>query len=247
MYLLQSEIIPSVEEAFVSGTLVMPTEIVSTAEAALSRWGDIPINGWLIVISALCLVVDVSGLYYIFSDLAKCLTRWRWNLTAEASMQFSRERDILALLMILPVTVVASRFSLIAPDFLDRVPAQWKTLTVLGIIVAYLLFRVFNYGSLRHRARRVSNYQVAHSATWNIFVMYSLALLSTVGALWLCGLDDSIIRYVSLLETAFFYVIAIGQKFQILGASCNPLTTFLYLCALEFLPTGLLIAVNVCL
>lgn len=244
---LQADIILPAGEAFTSGTLVMPTDIVSGAVTAASRWGDVPVNGWLIVISAICLVADISGLYYIFQDLGKCLTRWRWNLTAEASMQFSRERDILAMLMILPVTVVFSRFGLIAPGFLQGVPVQWQTLTVLGIIAAYLILRLTIYVALRYRARRVSNYQVAHTATWNIFIIYAAVLLMSSGILWFCGLDGALIRYVGLLESAFFYIVALGQKFQILSCSCNPLTTFLYLCALEFLPTGLLIAANVCL
>lgn len=247
MFLLQADIIHPVEEAFTSGVLVMPTEVVPGAGAALSRWGDIPVNGWLIVISALCVVVDISGLYYIFPDLCKCFTRWRWNLTAESSMQFSRERDIFALVMVLPVTVAATRFGMIAPAFLDRLAPQWRTLAVLGMVAAYLLFRLFNYGSLRLRARRISNYQVAHTATRNIFIMYGIVLLFTAGVLWLCGAGDAVIRVVCLAETAFCYVVAVLQKFQILGSSCNPLTTFLYLCALEFLPTGLLIAANVCL
>lgn len=247
MILLQADIIPSIEEAFTSGTLVMPVEVVPSVSGALSRWGDIPLNGWLIVISALCLVIDASGLYYIFSDLCKCATRWRWNLTADASMQFCRERDILALLMVLPVTVVASRFEMISSRFLDAVPEGWRTLAVLGVVVAYLIIRLFNYGSLRYKARRVSNYQVARTATWNIFIVFALVLLVSVGIMWLCGVEDAGIRVAGLTEAALFYLIAIVQKSQILGASCNPLTTFLYLCALEFLPTGLLIAANVCL
>lgn len=247
MFLLQSDIIPSVQEAFTSGTLVMPTEIVPSATAALSRWGDVPVNGWLIVISALCMVIDISGLYYIFADLTRCLSRWRWNLTAEASMQFSRERDILAMLSILPVTVLASRFGMLSPGFIGRLPVQWQSLALLGMVVSYVILRLICFLALGYRARRVSNYRAAHTATWNIFIMYALALMLSVGTLWFCGVDDAVIRTVGLAETLFFYVIAIGQKFQILGSSCNPFTTFLYLCALEFLPTGLLIAANICL
>lgn len=247
MILLQADIIPSVSEAFTSGTLVMPTDVVPGAASALTRWGDIPVNGWMIVLSAIFMMVDVSGLYYVLPDLSKCVTRWRWNLTADASMKFSRERDILALLAVLPVTVIASRFGMIDPEFLGSVPQSWRTLAVLGIVVSYLILRLLAYVSMRHRARRVSNYQAAHTATRNIFIVFALVLMLTVGILWMCGADDAGIRLAGIMEASVFYVIALWQKSQILGASCNPLSTFLYLCALEFLPTGLLIALNVCL
>lgn len=247
MVLLQADIIRSMGEAFTSGALVMPTDVVPGGAAALSRWGDIPLNGWFIVLSALSLAVDANGLYYIFPDLCKCATRWRWNLTADASMQFSRERDILAMLMLLPVTVAVSRFGMISPAFLDKVPDTWRTLAVFGIIAAYLIVRFMNFILLRYRARRVSNYQVAHTAAKNIFLVFALVLLCTVGLMWACGAGDAAIRLAGILEVSVFYVIALWQKIQILGTSCNPFSTFLYLCALEIIPGGLLIVLNICL
>ena len=77
---------------------------------------------------------------------------------------------------------------------------------------------------------------------WNSFILLCLLLLPTVGILGLCGVDEAVIRLVVFVEITFFYALAVLRRGNILLSVCNPLTTFLYLCGLEFLPTGLLVA-----
>ena len=245
--MILTDIIPSVEEAFTAGTLVMPTEVVPSVREGFVRWGDCALNAWLIAISAIVIVADIKGFYYIFGDLCKCLSRWRWNITAENSMQFARERDIFAMLCILPLTVMLSRFDVFSAKFLGKLDGGWNTAAVFGILAGYLLFRLFNYGALRQKARRVSGWQVARAAGKNIFIIFCLVAGCASGALWILGVSDLTVRYAIIAIAAFFYLIVLFQKNQILGSSCNPFTTFLYLCALELLPTGLLIAANICL
>jgi hypothetical protein len=65
--------------------------------------------------------------------------------------------------------------------------------------------------------------------------------LATVGILYLAGVDDLIINRFLLIESGVIYLIYLLRRGQILSLSCNPLTTFLYLCGLELLPTALLV------
>lgn len=236
-----ADIFPPVSEAFRSGILVMPQDIVSTAAETVTGWSGIGVNGWFIALSALAVVIDIRGLYYILPDLSRCITRWRWNITAENSMQFSRERDIFALLTLLPVTVICSRFGLIRPRMFSAIPEAWHTPAVLGILLAYLLTRIVIYGSLRQKARRVTYWQVAHSMDGNFLILFAMLASVTAAVLWAIGLNDLIIRYALIAEAAFSYLLLLAHKNQILGSSCNPFATFLYLCALEILPTGLLV------
>ena len=69
-----------------------------------------------------------------------------------------------------------------------------------------------------------------------------LAILLTGMLLSMFGMDAVIIRRLYWVELAFFYGVFLIRKCQILSTFCNPFTTFLYLCALELLPTGLLAA-----
>ena len=67
-------------------------------------------------------------------------------------------------------------------------------------------------------------------------------MLPTVGILALAGVNDLTVKTVILAETAFIYLVYLIRKSQILSMVCGPLQVFLYLCALEVLPTGLLVA-----
>ena len=72
-------------------------------------------------------------------------------------------------------------------------------------------------------------------------------MIDTSGALTgmllsMFGMDAVIIRKLYWIELALFYGVFLIRKCQILSTFCNPFTTFLYLCALELLPTGLLAA-----
>ena len=83
---------------------------------------------------------------------------------------------------------------------------------------------------------------MAYRAGYTFFILLMMLLLATVGILYLAGVDDLVISRFLLVETGIVYLIYVLRRGQILSVSCNPLTTFLYLCGLELLPTGLLVA-----
>jgi len=62
-----------------------------------------------------------------------------------------------------------------------------------------------------------------------------------VGILYLVGADDLTVKTFLLIETGVTYLLYLLRRGQILSGSCNPLTTFLYLCGLELLPAALLV------
>ena len=246
--ILQSTI-PPVSEAFRSGTLEMPVEVVPSVSdiAGTAQWGDVPLNGWLLALSALALLIGIRSLYYILPDLVKCLSMWRWNITAENSARFSRERDIYASLCLVPAAILISRYDIFSAGFITAVPESWRTAAVLALLLGYLLTRVLMHGALSQKARNVSGWQILSCAGRNFAITGVLAALTVCGVMHVAGAPDSAIRYGIMAASGLFYLILIAQKSQILGSSCNPFSTFLYLCALEFLPTGLLIAANLCL
>ena len=245
--ILQSTI-PPVSEAFRSGVLEMPAEVVQAgAGEAVLRWGDIPLNGSLMVLSALALLIGIRSLYYILPDLMKCLTMWRWNITAENSARFSRSRDIYGLLCIVPAALLASRYGVFSARFIAAAPEAWRTACVIAMILGYLVLRTIMFGALSRKARDVSGWHAAACAARNLGTLGTITALAVSGVLTLAGAGDSAARYAVIGVAGFFYLLVLGQKAQILRTSCNPFVTFLYLCALEFLPTGLLIAANLCL
>ena len=84
-------------------------------------------------------------------------------------------------------------------------------------------------------------YKAAKSSEANYFIFIVVLELVTTGLLTLFRADDSTVRLVLLHELGILYIFAVIRKAQILSTSCKPLSTFLYLCALEIIPTGMLI------
>ena len=103
----------------------------------------------------------------------------------------------------------------------------------MGTVVYKLLeTRVFNAGA----------FQVARKAERNFFVSLTFFLLLGTGILYAFRAAEGTVRTFLWITMGVVYLLFLIRKGEILASVCNPLTTFLYLCALEILPTGLLIA-----
>ena len=245
---LQGDIFRPMEEAFRSGSLLMSDEARRAGDALTTAWGDWPLNWGLVIASALALAFSIPSLYRIFPHIAKCFSRWRWNLTIEASLQLARTRDAIAFLCIVPFCLTVGRYRLFDPEFFGRlIPEGWRTLAILGVFVAYFLVRTLIYLAAESRAHALSTFQTARRAERNYFVILTFFLLATAGIFYAFRAEESTVRTALFVVLALVYAVFLWRKAQILDSSCNPLTTFLYLCALEFLPTGMLVAAALCL
>ena len=92
------------------------------------------------------------------------------------------------------------------------------------------------------RAPRPETFRTANTSFFNYWILAGLLLVLTAGIISFTGIPDDTGRSILLYELAVMYFVAIIRKSQILLSYCGPLTTFLYLCALDFIPTGALIA-----
>jgi hypothetical protein len=68
-----------------------------------------------------------------------------------------------------------------------------------------------------------------------------LLVLPTLGILYVFHAPDTLVRTFFYVELSVVYALYLVRRVQILSLSCRSLTTFLYLCALELLPSVLLI------
>ena len=75
-----------------------------------------------------------------------------------------------------------------------------------------------------------------------IMLLISFFLLFLAGALLKAfSCDERLTRTVLVWIMAISYLFYIIRRGQIFSSSCNPFTTFLYLCSLELLPTAALV------
>jgi hypothetical protein len=87
--------------------------------------------------------------------------------------------------------------------------------------------------------QKVSN--AAGKSSYTFFVIYALLLLTTGAIMGIADVDDATVRYAMLWVSAFIYLLFLLRKMQIFASSCSVFAAFLYLCALEMIPTGILI------
>jgi len=236
---LTSDIHP-VAEAFKEGILLLGTDPVTAAEAPGP--GSLPLAGRLMVlvftVLAMLLLRNFLG---VFPYLVRSFFRARGNAALEGSVRVSRDRNIMALVFIIPFCVLMYRYRLWAPSFLDYFIPDVKILLTASAFALCLVLRAALCHAFVPKRTNHDNYFLARKSAYNYFILLVVLQLVTVGILTLLQVSDEVTRVVLLAESAFIYMVLILRRGQILSASCNPLTTFSYLCALEILPTALFV------
>ncbi len=196
----------------------------------------------LALISTLVIITTLRRLVNIFPSLVACMVRWKENVNLEASVKHSYDRSIIALAMVIPFCLVAERFRLYAPSFMEDMGENLRIGITFGVFAAYCLVRVLaSMIVLTHKSKK-KTYDTARKSAYTFFIMLTMILLVTGGILSFIDVQTEAVRYAMLWISAFIYVLFILRKSQIFYSSFSILTCFLYLCALEIIPTGLLIA-----
>lgn len=184
--------------------------------------------------------------FHLAPYLADSVFRARGSEALEFSVRVTRERNLFAYLMLVPAVLMMSRYRLYNPTFMHQFTGEWHLLACAGVLAAYILLRTLIYVILKPR-RRYEYFRLAHRAIYTFFIILMLIALPLLGILTLADVNDLIIKTVLSALLAVVYCVFLVRKAQILSLSCSGLQTFLYLCALEFLPTATLVVSAVAL
>ncbi|MBO6045258.1 MAG: hypothetical protein J6P69_05350 [Bacteroidales bacterium] len=237
-----TNVIRPASQAFTSGTLEMSERFAEGYMEQPLAWADYPVNTALLVLATLLLLISLRIFIGIAPKLFDSLTRWKACVNIDASVQLKNDRNTLAVFATLPMALVADRYHFFSAGILDRIPEEWSSPVTLGIIVVWLLIRHLCFYFCSLRAPRPETFRTAHKSFFNYWILATLLLTLTAGVIAFTNIPEDAGRTILLYELAVMYLIALLRKSQILLSYCGPLTTFLYLCALEFIPTGALIA-----
>ena len=240
------QIVPPAQEAFESGKLLLPQNVASEAGTAVA-WSDVLVNSTLVVVFALLVLLNMRTYIHIIPQLVPTLTRWKVCLSLDHNIHLCRERNLAALFLIVPFCLLEDRFGLLHPSIIETLPAGWQVPAVTGFFLAYLILRRIFYALCSFRTRRRETFLAAHRSSYGYFVLMMLLLLASVGICYVFRCNELIFSWVLLIEILFCYLVSVVRKGQILNSFCNPFVTFLYLCGLELIPTGLLAAAVVLL
>ena len=224
------------DDVFRSGRLLLP----DTPPEAAAPVESVPLAGTiLVVVTILLFLLAIRSFLNVLPYLRDSISRARGSAALENSVKVSRDRNLVAAVFLLPTILLAFRYRLYDPAFLQGWEPDFRLLAVAGAFVGFLLLLYLLYRWLRPR-RRYDEYQMAYRSGYTFFILLMLLALVTVGVLYVVGADDLMVKRFLLVETGVVYLVYLLRKGQILSVSCKPLTTFLYLCALELLPAGLL-------
>lgn len=230
---------PDLSEIFRSGTLEMSSGPIQ-ALMPPAEWSDVLVNRIIIVVAVALVLLALKEIVSFVPDAWYCLKRARGSINLEHSISIARSRNIIALINVLPFCLLIDYFGIIR---IPGLPAWLGAASVACVILAYLLLRRIAYALCK--LRRKFGYEIAvaaHRVIFTFFIILTWVMLATLGVMHLFDVDAELIRNIVIIEIAALYFLSFIRTGQILTQKCSGISTILYLCALEILPTGLLVA-----
>ena len=189
----------------------------------------------------ICLLL-LNTLVEVFPSLIACLVRWKESVNLDASVQLSRGRDIMSLAMVMPFCLTAGKYSLYCPTWMGQFGTDGRLGITIGTVIGYILLRKGLEYFFRSRKVNPKTYKTACKASHTFFIILTLVLLAMGGIMSFIKVAPMGIRSAMLWVSAITYALFLLRKLQIFNSSCSFFISFLYLCALEILPTGALVA-----
>ena len=196
----------------------------------------------LALLSTLIIILLLKRLVNIFPSLVACMIRWKESVNLDASVKHSMDRNMLATAMIVPFCLVADRFDLYDPSFMRGMGPGAHLIVTICIFLAYCLIRVIMTRAVRPQKMNPKTYMTAGKVSFTFFIILTILLVATGGLLTFVNVDELVIRNAMLWISAIIYALFMLRKTQIFASCCSIFAAFLYLCALEIIPTGVLVA-----
>ncbi len=194
----------------------------------------------LALLSTLVVITLLRRLVNLAPSLVACMIRWKESVNLDASVKNAYDRNMIALAMVLPFCLVAEKFRLYSPSFMDGLDENLSLCVILGTFIAYDIIRRLASMMMQNRKNK-KTYDTAQKSSYTFFIILSIVLVTLGGVLSFCHVEAESIRTAMLWVSAFIYTLSLLRKTQIFLSGFSILTSFLYLCALEIIPTGILV------
>jgi hypothetical protein len=195
----------------------------------------------LALISLIIIITLLRRLVNIYPSLLACLIRWKESANLEMSVKLSRDRDILAIALIVPFCLTIYNFGIYSPSFMQGLSESAGIGIIFGIFFTYTLLRQVMYILFKSQKSRKSAYYTSNAAARTFFIILTLLLMAMGGIMSFIDIDKEVTKHAMIWVSGAIYLIFILRRAQIFASSYNFFTVFLYLCALEIIPTGVLV------
>ena len=196
----------------------------------------------LSLISILIVLALLKRIICILPKVVTCLFRWKENVNIDTSLRLRTERDLASAAMLMPFCLLASRFGLYSPDFISGLSQNARIGITTAVFFGYLILRLLLIIAMRPKKMSSAIYHAATSTEHTYFIILTAVLLAVGGIMSLAGASPQATKVAMFWLSGIIYTVFLTRKLQIFSSSCNLFMSFLYLCALEILPTGVLVA-----
>jgi len=210
-------------------------------EASVLLWNDILANRIAVILAIVLLLIEISDILVLIPHLFRCLPYWKGNMELEHSVSVSRTRNTVAIVVAVLFCVAADAFSVFNPSWRAMVPPEYGLLLTMAIFAGFVVLRGLFYLISPLRSRTAEFACTVRHTFFNYFILFALLAVLTSVLMAAFGVGVRAGRIVLIAEAAVVYLFDILRTSQILSSRYGVFATFLYLCALEFLPAGILI------
>ena len=218
---------------FPNGRLWMSDEPLEAVVREAS-WAQDPVHSVIALLAIVLLIIFMRDYFILWTPVMRCMVRAKANVEMEHSIQLARTRNRAALLMMLPLWLIAERFSLLSEQ-------MWLS---LAIMLGYLVVKRLIAELLPLRRITAETRLAVRRALYTYGIVLAFAMMLTVGLWLLVGWDEAATKWVFGIEAGVALLLSMVREGEILSATYHPLVSFLYLCALELIPAAGLVAVG---
>lgn len=236
---LTYNLVMPVDSAFTQSTLVLPSQPVAEPMAQGNQSLALEI---LACVSLFIILLILRKIVNVYPSLIACVMRWKESINLEASVKLSRDRNAIALALVIPFCLIVEHFDLFYPSYMDGKGESMRILIVIGTFIIYGSLRLITAFFCRPKKQSDKSYVTGCKSMFTYFILITLILLCVGGVCEFISVRDSLTKEILLWLTGATYLFAIFREFQIFVSSYSVFAAFLYLCALELMPTGILLA-----
>lgn len=193
-------------------------------------------------LSILCMLLSLKPLYVMMPTFIASLHRTKVCLEMEFSRSIQMTRNRLCLGLVLPISTVVWHFRLYDPHFFTYLSPALRLAATIVIVFLFWAIRTSIAKALRVKRMKLEIYEAGCNFDLTAFILTSLIMMTAGLVLALCRAPMDLSKMILLCTCAATYFIFLLRKTQIFASDCPLYSAILYLCALEVLPTGILVA-----
>ena len=240
---ISDEAILPIDSAFIGGQKHLDSfEVCSDTGYYQYEKNSTAITDILTMVFIILGIASLNKFINLVPSLVGCIIRWKENINLEDSTKLCLSRNSLFILLLIPFCLVIEHLKLYNPGILSGLATPYHFLATTCIFICYLFIRTLlnrfvNFGKISKK-----NFTAAANSFRTYFVITATLVLATSGISELADIPDLYTKKIVFYEIIAVYGLLLLRKTQIFTNFCSLIAGILYLCTLEILPTGILIA-----